>query len=151
MTAPSFSSFPDLSSFPDSSLGPGPSTQRLPSPQQKEERRSKRDKQLRDKPKHDRHRSDKSSRSLDRHSNDLTPPSTYTLLNDERLKAEEDRSRNKDDPLLFYSDRTGDKLNLQYGRLHGGDIPRYYLVEGVCLPTSSYMVHLMNLKAEQRF
>ena len=32
---------------------------------------------------------------------------------------------------FFYSDRKGDLLNVQYGGLHAGDIPKYRLVGGM--------------------
>ena len=32
---------------------------------------------------------------------------------------------------FFYSDRKGDLLNIQYGGLHAGDIPKYRLVGGM--------------------
>lgn len=134
MSAPSFSSFPDFSALPHS----GPSNHSLHSPltpsTPKEERRTKRDtphrsRNLSDKHKkhkRDKHRSDKSGhRSLDP-SDDLTQ-----LHQDERLKAEDDRKRK--DSVLFYSDRKGDALNLQYGRLHAGDVPKYRLIGGMLL------------------
>ncbi len=38
-----------------------------------------------------------------------------------------------DDPTwrLFYSDRRGDMLNIQFGGLHAGDVPRHHLVNGI--------------------
>ena len=58
-------------------------------------------------------------------------------LIDEFQKAEEDRIfRNEDASIggggalpLFYSDRRGDSLNVRFGGLHAGDIPKHYLVE----------------------
>ena len=32
---------------------------------------------------------------------------------------------------LFYSDRRGDMLNIQFGGLHVGDVPKYRLVDGI--------------------
>ena len=32
---------------------------------------------------------------------------------------------------LFYSDRRGDMLNIQFGGLHVGDVPKYHLVDGI--------------------
>lgn len=32
---------------------------------------------------------------------------------------------------LFYSDRRGDMLNVQFGGLHAGDVPRYHPVNGI--------------------
>ena len=39
---------------------------------------------------------------------------------------------------FFYSDRKGDLLNIQYGGLHGGDIPKYRLVGGIM--TAKYFI-----------
>ena len=38
---------------------------------------------------------------------------------------------------FFYSDRKGDLLNIQYGGLHAGDIPKYRLVGGM---TAKYFI-----------
>jgi hypothetical protein len=58
-------------------------------------------------------------------------------LIDERQKAEEDRIyRNEDATIggdgalpLFYSDRRGDSLNVRFGGLHAGDVPKHFLVD----------------------
>ena len=34
---------------------------------------------------------------------------------------------------FFYSDRKGDLLNIQYGGLHAGDIPKYRIVGGMAV------------------
>ena len=38
---------------------------------------------------------------------------------------------------FFYSDRKGDLLNIQYGGLHAGDVPKYRLVGGM---TAKYFI-----------
>ncbi|KAI0034268.1 NRDE-2, necessary for RNA interference-domain-containing protein [Vararia minispora EC-137] len=61
-----------------------------------------------------------------------------SFADDERLKAKEDASRKNDayfDPISlstpgFYSDKRGDPLNLQYGRLDSKQIPAYHHVAG---------------------
>ena len=39
-----------------------------------------------------------------------------------------DNNQHSDYVRLFYSDRRGDSLNIQYGGLHTGDVPRYHVV-----------------------
>lgn len=61
-----------------------------------------------------------------------------SALDDERLKEEEDRTRHQrgEQPPsqvdltrpLFYSDKKGDALNVRYGGLYAGDVPKYRLV-----------------------
>src|ERR1700722_6037925 len=57
---------------------------------------------------------------------------------DDRMKSKDDRRRKNDNdmntsrtssPPLFYSDRKGDPLNVRYGGLHTGDVPKYHLVD----------------------
>lgn len=147
ITPPSFSSFPDFSALSHS----GPSNNQPESnPSTKEKRRTKGDgaphkskhhsSDKHKKRKRDKHRSDTRSghRSLDLPSdedNDLTVHPSIQLRDDERLKEEDDRKLKE--PILFYSDRKGDILNLQYGRLHAGDVPKYRLVGGTLLFSSS--------------
>lgn len=140
MSASSFSVPPSFSSFPD--IDPGPSN-RSPDP-------------ARNEPPHNHHRpidftrrkpEKRSHREKDRppskREKHFSPPDNWrshepravgTLLDDERLKASEDRLRLEQQGQerdrwvprpLFYSDRKGDPLNLTYGRLHTGDVPKY--------------------------
>lgn len=134
---PSFSSFPDID--------PGPSN-RTPSPARNEPPHSHhhRDHPIdfrRDKSVKRIHRDrDRPSSKREKHlfpsdnwrSNE--PPATDSPLDDERLKAHEDRLRLEQQGQehdrwvprpLFYSDRKGDTLNLTYGCLHTGDVPKY--------------------------
>jgi hypothetical protein len=50
---------------------------------------------------------------------------------DERIKAEEDSARRAgqqdDSQLVFFSDKKGDPLNTQYGKIYSRDIPKYHL------------------------
>jgi hypothetical protein len=127
MTTPSFSSFPSFDSFPE--LDPGPSGRRSTSPPQPKriDEKRRKDKEKRDKGKHrqDKRHSEKSTRPAD-HSSD----SRIAVPDDERLKAEEDRQRKDTSPAVFYEDRKGDRLNVRYGGLYAGDVPKYRLVGG---------------------
>ena len=131
---PSFSSFPDID--------PGPSN-RAPSPTRNEphghhhrddfSRRDKSAKRIhRDKDRPSSKREKHLSPSDNWRTNE--PPAVDPPLDDERLKANEDRRRLEQQGQehdrwvprpLFYSDRKGDSLNLTYGRLHTGDVPKY--------------------------
>ena len=108
---PSFSSFPpSFSSFPDTDAGP--SNLRKSSSKDKEKERDKSGKQK--KSKHE-------SRRLKSHRHD-------------KSEAQEERlGQNRDVEELstsrfFYSDTRGDPLNVKYGSLHAGDIPKYHVV-----------------------
>ena len=136
MSAPSFSSFPpSFSSFPDIEPGPSkPSSSKREDTQQKDKVREKRDKERKKKERkgerrrgdgydvsdEERRRRKKESRRRDE--GDLRDREDYT------------ESRNGYSDMgsgtvpLFYSDRKGDQLNLTYGGLHAGDVPRYNLV-----------------------
>lgn len=132
MSAPSFSSFPSFASFPESV--PGPSKRRSPSPPRSRRKDEKRKDGTRDKTRKDKHKDDKEKHKRDKrdkhHSDRITP----ILVDDERLKAEEDRKRKDEKPPVFYSDRKGDRLNVTYGGLHAGDVPKYRLVGGMYVP-----------------
>ncbi|PBL01212.1 hypothetical protein ARMGADRAFT_1007241 [Armillaria gallica] len=102
MSAPSFSSFPpSFESFPEElSNDPGPSRPRDDTKHRKRSHREKGFKKetTREKVKRYRHE------NRDRDATEADDVSTTRF---------------------FYSDRRGDPLNLQYGRLHKGDIPKY--------------------------
>ncbi|OCH96207.1 DUF1740-domain-containing protein [Obba rivulosa] len=142
MSAPSFSSFPPaFSSFPD--IEPGPS-QRASTPQDrdrdsKKRKKDREEKQHREKikekphwPRHD--ESDEDRRYSEKHQRDKG----YGATDDERRKAKEDLSRTRltdeydarraTSPPLFYTDRKADFLNVRYGGLYAGDVPRHHLV-----------------------
>jgi hypothetical protein len=100
MTAPSFSSFPpSFDSFPD--LDPGPSEPRREKESTKHQHNSKHRKS-KSKHKEKEHKERKHDRVEQRFDEDV--------YSNQRI---------------FFSDRKGDPLNVQYGRLHKGDIPRY--------------------------
>jgi hypothetical protein len=131
MSAPSFSSFPpSFASFPDLDL--------------EESRDHPQGQQKKGEHKEDKHQKDK-KRKRDRHKDSVShtksakqKDESILVLDDERLKAEEDRRRRDGEETiadigpsgspLFYSDRKGDPLNIRYGGLHSGDVPKHHLV-----------------------
>jgi hypothetical protein len=135
MAAPSFSSFPpSFGSFPD--LDGNEKQTSLPVDEGK--RKKKRKKEREDRDDKDRRKGDQKHES----SRSKAPELWDTTLDDERLKAQEDqrlrhgkeiRTRSPprtSSPSLFYSDRKGDPMNIQYGGLHAGDVPKHWLVGG---------------------
>lgn len=111
MSAPSFSSFPSsFSSFPDPE--PGPSNSK--NSKNKDTSREHDKKEKRKKSKHDRKRPKS-------HSHDDLG------LSEERTEYRTEL-RVESSSRLFYSDTKGDPLNVRYGGLHTGDIPKYYAV-----------------------
>ncbi|KAI0080269.1 DUF1740-domain-containing protein [Panus rudis PR-1116 ss-1] len=157
MSAPSFSSFPpSFSSFPD--LEPAPSkpkasSSRDRSPPRKKEHKDKRDtkdkdkdkekdkrekekeKEKSDKKKHRRHHKDRDSGTEDEHrkkksrkhkDRDVSEhPRDYAQV---QPFAYEETYSPLDTKTIFYSDRKGDPLNITYGGIHRGDVPKYHLV-----------------------
>jgi hypothetical protein len=128
---PSFSSFPDID--------PGPSNRASPEPPHSHHHRDHPIDFRRDKSAKRFHRDkDRPSSKREKH---LSPSDNWrsnesptdSPLDDERLKANEDRLRLEQQgledvrlvPLLFYPDRKGDTLNLTYGCLHTGAVPKY--------------------------
>ena len=133
MSAPSFSSFtPSFSSFPDVDAGQSSS-------KEKEKVREGRRKEKRDRGGGHKRR-ERDERHLEneggkKHEHDRK--SRRSRSRDEDRAA---RRRRKDQPTYaeghisipeversrsFYEDRKGDPLNVAYGNLHSGDIPRY--------------------------
>ncbi|KAK0506299.1 NRDE-2, necessary for RNA interference-domain-containing protein [Armillaria luteobubalina] len=101
MSAPSFSSFPSFESFPEElSNDPGPSRLREDTKHRQHSHREKGSKKetTREKVRKYRHE------NRDRNDTEADDVSTTRF---------------------FYSDRRGDPLNVQYGRQHKGDIPKY--------------------------
>lgn len=107
MSIPSFSSFPSFEPVP---RPPSPSQSRNPEHSKEAKRKGDKGKRKRDK-------------------SDRTRSTDHSIRADERRKAEEDRKRSDEKP-LYYSDRVGDPLNLRYGGLHAGDVPKYKLFAG---------------------
>lgn len=154
MAAPSFSSFPpSFGSFPDV---PGPSKLQDRSEDKSRKQRRRLSSSPDDKPSSERkekdgktrekHRSKsreqhKSARaSADRHSStdkhrrmDKHPSAKHEW---EDLGVERDIESfrkealgDKDSRPVFFIDRKGDQLNVRYGGLHAGDIPKYKLID----------------------
>lgn len=135
---PSFSSFPpSFSSFPDIGSSSKQDLETEPSVTASVQQRGSKDKDkesARKKKKRDRR--DKQSRlgqipSLERGDGIKDSRSNVPAFDDERLKAEEDsarRTRQQDDSRpVFFSDKKGDPLSMQYGGIHAGDVPKYHL------------------------
>ncbi|KAG2150143.1 NRDE-2, necessary for RNA interference-domain-containing protein [Suillus cothurnatus] len=149
MSTPSFSSFPpSFASFPD--LDPGPSRNTLNRTRNenstdarekdgivKKDRNRRGSKKLRDES-----RKDKKHKTA---KHDLEPvlPRQHghtwkevSIPDDEKIKAEEDRRLARSDIQesqwdsrpVFISDRKGDQLNVTYGGIHAGNIPKYHIV-----------------------
>ncbi|KZT75158.1 hypothetical protein DAEQUDRAFT_720374 [Daedalea quercina L-15889] len=143
MSAPSFSSFPpSFSSFPN--LDPGPSKRSATPAEGSADIRKRKKKEGDDKKRKERkHGYDmkdrgSSERRLGR-SRKYDEERVYIGSDDERLKAREDISIRAEKPdtsetykeqLPYYTDRKGDPLNVEYGGLHAGSVPRYHLVSG---------------------
>lgn len=108
MAAPSFSSFPpSFSSFPE-----------LPDP--------KSDGKLSEKRKH-KSKGDNGDRKSKRKRDKQREQSQYDQPAEARIVANEQASK------YFFSDRKGDALNIRYGGLHAGDVPKYHLVARMCI------------------
>ena len=137
---PSFSSFPpSFSSFPDlggnSTKDPKTITSGTHAAQQRdfkdENKQSDRKKRKRDR----RDRSSNLNRipSSERGSGSRDPQDHgQAFHDDERIKAEEDSARRAGQQdasqLVFFSDKKGDPLSIQYGGIYSKDIPKYHLV-----------------------
>lgn len=120
MSGPSFSSFPpSFGSFPET-LDENSESNRLP--QKKEDSKSER-----------KHRPGKESRSgkKDKKRHRETRRSDKYDYGDDESKRDTSRQGTRwnvhdaAEPNLFVVDKTGDPMNVVYGGLHAGDIPRY--------------------------
>ncbi|KAG2056941.1 hypothetical protein BDR06DRAFT_1038090 [Suillus hirtellus] len=149
MSTPSFSSFPpSFASFPD--LDPGPSRNTLDRTRnenstdaREKDSMVKKDNSRRGSKKlADKSRKDKKHKTA---KHDLEPvlPRQHGhtwkgvgIPDDEKIKAEEDRRLAESDTQesqwdsrpVFFSDRKGDQLNVTYGGIHAGNIPKYHIV-----------------------
>lgn len=148
MSAPSFPSFPpSFTSFPD--LEEGSSSRRANEGGGSEVSRSKskgrkhaskpkdgeigkishrkRDKQNR-KDSHDHRTDEHGSRTKHRSSSKREARDRDSFLDDERLQRSSETRSN-----LFFSDHKGDSLNVVYGGLHSGDVPKYSFIHRTVL------------------
>jgi hypothetical protein len=80
-----------------------------------------------------RERHSKRSRHSSRKDDKLVGPSGWKPHDDEKLKAVEDielaKAKDNDEPAYvkgYYVDKKGDMLNITYGGLHKGDIPKFH-------------------------
>ncbi|KZT05893.1 uncharacterized protein LAESUDRAFT_654560 [Laetiporus sulphureus 93-53] len=139
-----FSSFPpSFSSFPE--LEPGPSkrastpTEDRRGSKKRSKRKEKGDKEGKEhRHRYDREESDEEKDGASR-SKILADERGYRERDDERTKAEEDISMRRETTfettrpvsprLVYYTDRKGDPLNIQYGGLHAYSIPKYHLTD----------------------
>lgn len=112
---PSFSSFPDLDALSNSK------SERDVSREDFKQEKKKKGEPSSKKEKH-RKREKEGNKKSHRGSGERTPPPEGpSSKHEESWQFEKNR--------LFYSDRRGDPLNIQYGGLHAGDIPRYHVVD----------------------
>ncbi len=129
MSTPSFSSFPpSFLTFPDleSVSNPDPGNKILSS---KEDRRHEKKKRGESSSDHHRNREEKKDRKRRKERSGSPHGNGHFPLREGGSPLQRDNnSRHSDYDRLFYSDRRGDPLNVQYGGLHTGDIPRYHFV-----------------------
>jgi hypothetical protein len=128
MSAPSFNSFPlSFSSFPELN----PERQSKPSEVESGSRssgNSKRSKDGESERRRHKHRRKPRSSSRSRHVENQSPDVVSAPERDEVQH-------------IYYSDRKGDFLNIQYGGLHAGDVPKYHLAGGTLrLPISDNII-----------
>lgn len=122
MSPPSFPSFPpSFASFPE--LDPGPSKRSKPESKGNKARGLKSAK------------SRESNEKKRKHKDNLADVHAHPS-DDERVKANKDvKFQDVDLTRPFYSDRKGDPLNIRYGGLYAGDVPKYRPVNRMCLYT----------------
>ncbi|KAI0694871.1 NRDE-2, necessary for RNA interference-domain-containing protein [Cytidiella melzeri] len=135
MSAPSFSSFPpSFSSFPDLDASQASSSKTIPNPQSQRKKDDKhKRKGQKSKGEGDQEQSDERERA--KHKKRVREPEQshktdeyLKELEDSRKRTVEPEDFRNTSPPVFFSDRKGDMLNVKYGRLHAGDIPKYSLV-----------------------
>ncbi|KIP12478.1 hypothetical protein PHLGIDRAFT_97829 [Phlebiopsis gigantea 11061_1 CR5-6] len=126
-TPPSFSSFPPtFGSFPDIEAGPSKPKPSLTEEHKTKSRKGHKDKHDRDRRKegveYDDHRRKKDSKKY-RKDKDVFPEGKDTRRADFSVESTAELASRS-----FYSDRKGDVMNVTYGGLHTGDVPRYNMV-----------------------
>lgn len=129
LTPPSFSSFPpSFDSFPDVE----DRSTRVASSASTQHRKESRDKdEAKDRKKKKRDRRDKYA-TQPSHERAPNFKADGYVLDDERIKAEESLSRTVKHQdvsrLVFFSDKKGDPLSVQYGGINSREVPKYHLV-----------------------
>ncbi|RDB29182.1 Protein NRDE2 [Hypsizygus marmoreus] len=126
MSAPSFSSFPpSFSSFPDLDAGSSKRSRELSKTRgsdHEDEKKKKHDKSSR-KGK-DSARDARKKRKLSHTKDDAQRVPHSPRHQEEYAKQATEDAASR----LFFSDRKGDRYNVEYGGLHAGDVPKYSLV-----------------------
>lgn len=128
MSVPSFTSFPQFEAEPSRPQSPSDESQRK-SDKRKHEKSGSSSKR-RD---HERRRDSSKER---RREKDRHKKRDKDKHRDKDGKRREDERRSRADDIvdesyrLFFSDRRPDHLNVQYGGLHAGDIPKYRMKAG---------------------
>lgn len=134
MSAPSFSSFPpSFGSFPDlekreDKKGSDKLSRKDGESREEKPTKNKQPHGDRNKRSHRRGRDNKKIRDGDKRKDGK---SIRSERDDEQVKREEDRharlgaTYDVGTPGLFMVDKTGDPMNIVYGGIHGGEIPRY--------------------------
>lgn len=118
MSAPSFSSFPpSFSSFPDTEAGPS----RPHSKEKDKERKEKHGKK-------ERKSKPKDGKRKHRDEPHASRAPSVDVMREERTRHAEADLEGNSTRYLFFTDTKGDPLNITYGTLHAGDVPKYHLV-----------------------
>jgi hypothetical protein len=126
MSTPSFSSFPpSFLNFPDLESVSNPDPENDSKEDRRHEKKKKRGESSSD---HHRIREEKKDRERREERSGSPHRSGHFPLREGGNPLQRDNSRHSDYARLFYSDRRGDSLNVQYGGLHTGDVPRYHVV-----------------------
>jgi hypothetical protein len=116
-------SFPSFASFPDI-------------PSQESSSRNEPERRRKDKGEKRKRKDDKQSRKGERDRKRHRPQTDDVVKPPTMLASDEGEAWR-----LFYSDRRGDMLNIQFGGLHVGHIPKYHLVGGKrnsCIHATAY-------------
>lgn len=132
MSAPSFSSFPpSFSSFPDLDAAPSNNTSNAAESstsvkadkekRKKNKRGEKRSEETRNSRKHEKtHKKEHQASKVERDA----------MREQAAVSTNSGPTGSKSENIFFFTDRKGDLMNLQYGGIHSGDIPKHYLVAG---------------------
>ncbi|KAH9064097.1 DUF1740-domain-containing protein [Lactarius vividus] len=131
---PSFSSFPpSFGSFPDVEDSSARYKEVSSTSGERKGLREKDDRKKRKRDKREKHANQSQTSSHERGRKGHNFKADGYVLDDERMKAEEESSsrmaKQQDvSQLAFFSDRKGDPLNVQYGGIYSKEVPKYHLV-----------------------
>lgn len=131
---PSFSSFPPtFNSFPDAEAGPSKPKQESSATREdqhhrvsksRNEDKATREKRKTDMSANDKDKGKKKSRRHRDANHEQSGDDRHLIRRESGLYSSTTDSASR----LFYSDRKGDVLNVKYGGLHKGDIPKHHLL-----------------------